>query len=228
MQPLFFKNVSTADSELRSAVIRSASVDQVRSNFDATIATPDNEFVDNAPGQIDPLADGSVPSWYPPIDVTAQSLNNESLMAAQLGQFNPATDQQRVFGALQVQLYYSTSADETRPRFTLIDGLYDPTSRRVTVKIGVTDESGLQNVTIHYVEDDRQAATALRTIDARFDANLQKWVGSFPGDSNSVFYVSAVDRAGNQQTANNKDLNYRPAPARAEGPSTLYLPLIRR
>lgn len=228
VQPLFFKNVSTADSELRSAVIRSASVDQVRSNFDATIATPDNEFVDNAPGQIDPLADGSVPSWYPPIDVTAQSLNNESLMAAQLGQFNPATDQQRVFGALQVQLYYSTSADETRPRFTLIDGLYDPTSRRVTVKIGVTDESGLQNVTIHYVEDDRQAATALRTIDARFDANLQKWVGSFPGDSNSVFYVSAVDRAGNQQTANNKDLNYRPAPARAAGPSVLYLPLIRR
>lgn len=230
VQPLFFKDVSTSNSELRSAVIRSATVDHVQSNFNATIATLDNEFVDSSVNGIDPLANGAAPSWYPPIEVTAQSLSNQSLLTAQLGQYNPSTAEQRVFGSLQVQLYYSTSSDEVRPRFTVIDGLYDPKTRQVTVKIGVTDDSGVQSVTVHYLEDDRQAATALKTIDTRFDANLQKWVGSFAGDANSAFYVSAVDRAGNQQTANNKDLNYRPAPAREAtgGASSLYLPLIRR
>lgn len=232
VQPLYFSDVSKADSELRGVVIRQATVaqDKVRTDFNATIATPGNEFITSPESQIDPLADGSKPSWYPSIEATGQSLGDQSLMVAQLGQYNPASQEQRVFGSLQVQFYYSTATDEVRPQFTVVDGLYDAKTRQVTVKIGVTDESGLQSVTVHYIEDDRQASTALKTIDARFDANLQKWVGSFPGDANSVFYVSAVDRAGNQRTANNKDLNYRPALARIinGGAAAIYLPVISR
>jgi len=230
VQPLFFKDVTAPDTELRGAIIRSATVDRVQADFNATIATLDNEFVDNPASKIDPLSDGSSPSWYPPVEVNAQSLGDQSLMAAQLGQYNPSSQEERVFGALQVELFYSTSTDETRPQFTLVDALYDPQNHQVTVKVGVTDESGLEKVAIHYIEDERQASTALRTVDARFDANLQKWVASFPGDENSVYYVSAVDRVGNLQTANNKDLNYRPVQMRASQSqsSTVFLPLIAR
>lgn len=230
VQPLFFKDVTAENRELRGAELRSATVDRVQSDFNATIATLDNEFVDNPSGSIEPLADGSAPSWYPSVAVNAQSLGDQSLMAAQLGQYNPSSQEERVFGALQVKLYYSTSTDETRPTFTWVDALYDPQSQQVTVKIGVTDDSGVDSVAIHYIEDDRQASTALRTVDAHFDANLQKWVGTFPGDENSVYYVSAVDRSGNLQTANNKDFNYRPVQARANqgGSSTIFLPLISR
>ncbi|CAN5416861.1 hypothetical protein BH10CHL1_BH10CHL1_20830 [soil metagenome] len=228
IQPLFFSDISKPNLSVRSAIIRSATVDQVSGNFNPTIATPDNEFVDNAESKIDPLADGSAPTWYPPVEVTAQSLQNQSLMSAQLGQYNPKTQEQRVFGALKVDLFYSTATDEVRPEFSLVDGQYNAGAAQVNVKVGVLDDSGIQKVTIHYIEDERQALIALKTVDARYDANLQKWVGSFPGNENSVFYVSAVDRAGNQQTVNNKGLNYRPVQARSASNTSIYLPLIRR
>jgi hypothetical protein len=110
----------------------------------------------------------------------------------------------------------------------LVDGQYNAGAAQVNVKVGVLDDSGIQKVTIHYIEDERQALIALKAVDARYDANLQKWVGSFPGNENSVFYVSAVDRAGNQQTVNNKGLNYRPVQARSASNASIYLPLISR
>lgn len=145
-----------------------------------------------------------------------------------MGQYNPNSHEQRVFGALQVELYYSTATDETPPDFSLIDGQYDARTRQVNVKVAVSDTSGIQKVIIQYIEDDRQASIALKTVDARYDAGLQKWVGSFPGNENSVFHVSAVDRAGNQRTSNNKGTNYRPVRARAMSSTSIFLPIILR
>lgn len=229
IQPLYFRNVSKPDLGVRSGVIRSATVNQVSGNFNPTIATASNEFVNASESKIDPLADGQPPTWYPPLEVTAQSLQKDSLMSAQLGQYNPETQQQRIFGGLQVQLFYSTSTDEVPPQFSLVDGQYNPKTGQVNVKLGVSDDYGVQVVTIHYIEDERQALTALKTVDAHYDASLQKWLGNFPGNENSIFYVSAVDRSGNQQTVNNKGLNYRPVQARPLDPDTnIYLPLVAR
>ncbi|MEZ4866222.1 MAG: CARDB domain-containing protein [Caldilineaceae bacterium] len=228
VQPLYFRDISAANLSVRSGVVRSATVAKVEDNFDPTIATPDNEFTDNPESQIEPLADGSMPSWYPPVEVTAESVKDESLMSAQLGQYDPNTGQQRVFGSLQVELFYSTATDEVPPDITLVDGQYQKATGQVLVKIGATDDYGIQKVTIQYIEDDRQAFLALKTVDASFDANLQKWVGSFPGNENSVFYVTVVDRSGNRQTANNKGLNFRPVQARISTTTNLYLPLVMK
>ena len=241
IQPLFFRNVSAPTAPVRGAVLRSATVnqEQLREGFNPIIATADNEFVDNGESRLEPGSGNPQAQddrrWYPPLNVTALAVDNQSLLSAQLGQYNPSTQQQRVFDNIQVDLYYSTSTDEAQPEFVIVDGLYDPQSQRVTAKVGVLDPSGIAKVTLHYIEDDRQAVTTVKSVDLRYDKSLIKWVGSFPGGPNTVFYVTAVDRAGNPRTENNKGINYRPAPARASGSGSasctgncIFLPFVAK
>ncbi len=79
---------------------------------------------------------------------------------------------------------------------------------------------------VSYVET--ESAITLKSIKLTFDAGSQKWRGSFTGDSNSRFYIQAVDNAGNVYTASNKGNYYRPASERGISSTNLYLPIIQK
>ena len=71
-----------------------------------------------------------------------RALSDDSTLTAQMGQYSPSSRQHRLYDNLQVDLYYSTSADRQGPRFTVVDGLFNPVSKKVDVKAGAIDASG--------------------------------------------------------------------------------------
>lgn len=243
VQPLYFTDVTQSTSNVRSTVIRGADIKtEIESDFDPIIATPDNEFVDPVESQIARL--GTVDeqemqsAWYPPQIVSVQALDGTSTLSTQLGQFNPATNEQRNFENLQVDVYYSLSSDLEGPEFMLVDGLVTPscdssdsTPKEVTVKVGVQDSSGIQEVTLQYFVDGLNATSSLESIQMAYDASGQKWSGKFTGDCNSRFQISAMDKAFNRTLVNNKGERYAPVPARPvaaanSNESTVFLPVI--
>ena len=242
VQPLYFKDVTVATNEIRSVVVRRVDINNdVATNFDPVVATPDNEFITPTEAEIAPLgsvADTETESaWYPATIVDVQSLNGESTLATRLGQFNPATNEQRTFDNLEVDVYYSLSSDLQKPDFTLIDGLVTPDcgtdakQREVTVKVGVQDSSGIEEVTLQYVVDGQQATGSLESVNMTYDASAQKWVGKYAGNCNSRFQISAMDKAFNRAFDNKKGERYAPVPARLDSLAPvggeIYLPLVQ-
>ena len=176
-------------------------------------------------------------AWYPANIVDVQSLDDVSTLSTRLGQFNPATNEQRTYQNIEVDVYYSLSSDVEKPTFTLIDGQVlggcdtNDGTGDVLVKVGVEDSSGIQEVTLQYVRDDRQATAPLASINMTYDASAQKWFGKFQGDCNSRFQISAMDKALNQAFDNNRGERYTPVPARPDALATesiIYLPFIQK
>lgn len=223
IQPLHFGSLASSTAPARSVVVLGGdfTVSQVD---DPLIGTPVNEYLPRDSNDEAALASG----WHPAIPSTIQTINDEATLVTELAQYNPDTDQQWLYSNLQVDVYYSTSTDEQPPGFTVVDGLYDAATKRVAVKVGVVDGSGIKEVILSYIEDERQTTTSLKSIKLSFDASAQKWRGSFPGDANSLFYVQAVDNAGNVATENNKGNYFTPAAGRSGSFTTVYLPLINR
>lgn len=226
VQPLYFGNVSLANTSARSAVLLGGAY-STTANFDPLVGTPVNEFVPrnkDAEAQLD-----SSQGWYPPVPAGVRSLDGRSNIVTQLGQYNAESDELRLYSNFAVEVYYSTSTDQTAPEVTVVDALYDD-SGRVNVKVGAIDTSGIKEVIISYIQDSRQATASINSSKLSFDASTQKWRGSFPGNKDSVFFVQAVDNAGNVVTASNKGNYYRPAQARTliEVGNTLYLPIVTR
>ena len=228
IQPLHFGDVSASQLPARGVVLRSASFDS-RSAFDPVIAAPYNEYDDivSEPALPNPLA------LYPPIPVSIQHSQNRSSLVTQLGQYDAAQRDLRLFQDIAVEIYYSTDADMLAPQATVIDGVTLIGSNRVDVKVGAVDVSGIERTVVSYITDITQSTNELRSIDLRFDAAAQKWYGSFPGNTNSRYLVQVVDRAGNVTTATNKGQYYKPGQveAAADGGCTghcAYLPVIAR
>ncbi|MBX3011018.1 MAG: pre-peptidase C-terminal domain-containing protein [Caldilineaceae bacterium] len=226
VQPLHFGNVTVPQAAARSVVLLGATIASTTENFDPLVGTPVNEFVPRS-SEDEATLDPSF-GWYPPSPIAVTSNGGNSTLVTQLGQFNTSTNEQRLFGTLNTEVYYSTSTDQTPPDVLVVDGLYNPSTQRVNVKVGVEDASGMKEVIVSYV--DNSTATTIKSVKLTFDASSQKWRGSFPGDSDSLFYIQAVDNAGNVSTASNKGNYYRPAAERASalGTTTLYLPVIRK
>lgn len=242
VQPLYFKNVTQAASEVRSVVIRSATIDtEVLENFDPIVATPDNEFVTPEEAEIAGLSSNEngevVSAWFPANVVDVQALDGESLLSTKLGQFNPATNEQRNFQNMDVDVYYSLSSDTQGPEVTLVTGLIDGTcddptlEMDVRVKVGVTDPSGIEEVTLQYFQSG--PTSPLASLNMTYEASSQKWIGTFRGSCAARFQVSAMDKAFNRTLENNKGERYAPVPALgrlapAGAANTIYLPIVTR
>lgn len=225
VQPLFFGDVTGQTAPARDVVLRSATFN-TRNDFNPVVASPYNEFVTN-PTEAE-LA--STQSWYPdmPVDVTYHE--GKSTLVSQLGQYNAESEELRLYQDMQVEVYYSTSTDETGPEIVLVDGVYNSATSQVLVKVGATDASEIKETIVSYIQDASQASTSIRSINLNFDASSQKWVGSFTGDGRSRFFVQVVDKAGNVTTATNKGNYYAPAEIGATRSidTILYLPVIQR
>ncbi len=202
-----------------------ATIASTTENFDPLVGTPVNEYVSDDEATLD-----SSFGWYPPSPVEVTGHNGESNLITQLGQFNASSNELRLFSSIDAEVYYSTSTDQTAPEITVVDGLYNAATQKVNVKVGAVDASGMKEVIVSYIEDERQTSATIKSVKLTFDASSQKWRGSFTGDINSLFYIQAVDNAGNVYTASNKGNYYRPAAERAATltVTAIYLPVIMR
>lgn len=223
IQPLHFANFSVVNKTVRGVVIVGGMF-ATQPSFTPVLAVPDNEYVRLT-------ADRSrLAAWQPATPLTLQRRTTDAYLVTQLGQYNALEQSLRLYQKLDVELYYSTSADQTPPQLTVVDGVYSAVSGEVMVKVGATDASGIREVILAYVQDRRQASGAIQSLRLTFDPQAQKWRGVFPGDDNARFTVQVVDNAGNVTIANNKGAEYQPG--RAAGvllvSKKLYLPIVTR
>lgn len=212
VQPLHFGNLTLANlPPARSAVLLGGAF-QSNAVDDILIGTAVNEYVPRGDG--DEASLDAAPGWHPQVPAVVRQHDGRANLVTQLGQYDPVSGEQHLFSSLELDVYYSASPDQTSPEITVVDGLYSPATGRVTVKVGATDASGIQDVIVSYIHDRTQASTQIESVKLSPNAAAQKWIGSFPGDNRSVYYVQVVDKNGNLTTATNKGAYFDPARAR--------------
>lgn len=224
IQPLFFANLADTQSAARGVVIRSATF-TTRSNFNPVIAAPYNEYVtERSEGTLD-----RSDAWIPALPVTLQSQAGRTNLVSQLGAYNPATSQLRLYRKLQVDLYQSTSSDQSVPQIQTVDGVV--VGGTVFVKVDAEDLSGIGEVVVSYLETNAQGTSTIRSINLRFDGGSHKWLGSFAGTAQTRYFVQVVDSVGNVASATNKGQYYNPVATNRTPLATnrsIYLPMVQR
>jgi hypothetical protein len=214
VQPLLYTDVTATGWPARSVIFREGEYETL-GDFDPVIASPVNDYLTQTTE-----AAFDEPGWYPGVPVGLQNQGERTSMVAQMGQCDPSAGQARLYSSMELDLYYSLSADQTPPQFTVVDGLHDRATGRVTLKVGATDPAGVQRAVATYTRGDGR----WDSMELSFDADLHKWTGSFAGDRNSHYLVQVMDGAGNLAQATNKGLYYAPAAPAV----SVYLPLVLR
>jgi hypothetical protein len=226
VQPRFFANVlSPGQYRARSVLFTGGQYTWV-DGFDPLVATPvTDDMTDTNISEMETQT-----GWMPAMPLSLQQREGQTRINAQLGQFDAETGQTRLYNAMQLALYFSTSTDVTPPQATVVDGLWTSGANTITVKVGATDASGIARVLVLYDQpnaNNTSTQTGLwRGADLRYDPASQKWVGGFPGRSDTRFWVQLVDGAGNAQPVNNKGMYFVPGVARNR--LVAYLPAISR
>lgn len=202
VQPLHFGNLAFSNfPPPRAAVIRRG-VFETRTVDDILVGTAVNEYVPRSAA--DEAVLEAAPGWHPEVQSVVRTHDGVANLVTQLGQYDPTAGGQRLYSLLELDVYYSASPDQTPPEIIVVDGLYTPATGRVAVKVGATDAAGIQDVVVSYIRDRTQASTEVESVKLSLNVAAQKWIGSFPGDHRSTFYVQVVDKNGNLTTANNK------------------------
>ncbi|MBN2004706.1 MAG: hypothetical protein JXA21_15220 [Anaerolineae bacterium] len=223
IQPLHFGNVTVPQFPARDALLLGATY-QAQGTFDPVVAAPYNE---HDAGNLEPELKNPL-GLYPPIPVSIQECNNASNLVTQLGQYDAATGNLYLLQEVQLELYYSTAADQLSPEVTIIDGVAPLGSGQVEIKVGAVDASGIERVVVSYIQDVGQNDKQLRSIDLSYNGAAQKWTGSFDGGTGSRYLVQIVDRAGNITTTTNKGQYYQPGEVEPHPGHRIFLPLISR
>ena len=224
IQPLFFADINEQQEPARGVLLRAATFTD-RPNFDPVVAAPFNEYFSKTTES--QLANAA--AWYPPVPLGLQRLDDASNLVSQLGSYNPLSQTLRLYNTLEVEAFYSASADQSGPEIKLVDSVV--VNNQVAVKVGTSDVSGVREVVVAYFEEGGQAAANVKSVNLSYNPAAQKWLGAFPGSASSRYFVQIVDQAGNVTTATNKNQYYEPAMARnnptASG-SRIYLPLVAK
>ncbi|MFZ1771297.1 MAG: CARDB domain-containing protein, partial [Caldilinea sp.] len=116
LQPLHFGDVTAPELPARGVLLLNASFETIK-NFDPVIAAPYNEYdaITSEPALPNALG------LYPPVPVSIQQTADRTSLVTQLGQYNAAQHELRLFQNVQVEIYYSTDADNLAPEATVID-----------------------------------------------------------------------------------------------------------
>lgn len=210
IQPLFFYTETLPAAQGGRGVVLRGGTFYTEENFQPLLAAPYNEYtqqVTAATVQSAWAANGNTDAWYPPVITALRADGNTATVVTQIGQYQPATKQLRLYKRIAVEVFYNDSADQTPPTIHLVNGLYGSNSQ-VQVKVGATDEAGIRQVTVAYVNPNE--ANRLLAQDLTFDPAAQVWSGVFSGSPATRFFVQVVDQAGNVTTAHNKGRYYTP------------------
>lgn len=206
IQPRFHLNVTAAMTDTARSVLFYGGRYETIPNFDPVVATSYNEYVtDTTESEL-----GFTQGWYPPLPVGLQINEHIARLVTQLGQYDPATHQERLYREQQVSVYYSSSLDRTPPTITVIQARANVATHMIAAKIGAEDPSGVGRVLVTYQTDLGQGQGQWQSVDLTFNSATQKWTGTFPGNGNTRYFVQAVDNAGNLTAETNKGSYYLP------------------
>jgi hypothetical protein len=227
VQPKFYADVSAFDAGNLRGVLLSGGVYTDVAGFDPVIVQPINEYI-TPTGEPDFEATG----WYPPVPFGVRNHDTVSgsadTLVTLMGQFNSETGTERLYEGLSFDTYYSTDPDTDPPVINYLNGVLDEAQGQGTIKVEATDASGIERVVVAYTEGQFEWFSQ----DLEYDADMHKWQGGIPASSDTIYFVQAVDGAGNVRVTHNKGIYYSLVPPAelVEGgqPGRLYLPLTLR
>ena len=227
VQPQVFANLTAPQAgTLRGALFLGGIYTDV-AGFDPVVVQPFNEYVT-------PTAEPAftAPGWYPPVPFAvrsgAQVLGGDDSLVSVMGQFNSKENAERLYDKMAFATYYSADPDVDPPEIRYVAGVLNAPAGIAAIKVEATDDSAVARVVVAYTEGQGQWFSE----DLAYNPSMHKWTGDIPGTAGTVYFVQAVDVAGNVQVAHNKGAYYPvvpPAPLVAgEGFRRTYLPLVLR
>jgi hypothetical protein len=227
VQPKVFADLSApAAGTLRSVVFLGGIYTDVQ-GFTPVVPQPFNEYVTPTQG-----VSFTAPGWFPPTPFGVQhapgAFGGQDTLVTVMGQYNSSTGVERLYDHMSFDSYYSVDPDLDPPRVTKVGGVLNEAMGRAFIKVEATDDSGVGRVVVAFTHGQGQWFSR----DLAFDPAMQKWTGEITATRNTLFFVQAMDGAGNLQVADNKGAYYAlPAPAplvAGEGFRRIYLPLVVR
>lgn len=194
-------------------------------HFHPVIVQPFNEYVTST---TEPAF--ASPGWYPPVPVSLHSQatisGSKGMLVTLLGQFDGATNSERLYDHMAFDTYYSSDPDIQPPSITYVDGVLNETTGRGLIKVEANDPSGIVRVLAAFTDGNG----LWQSQDLAYDAATLKWKGEITATLQTRYLIQAVDGAGNVGTAHNKGRYYSllpPAPLIQGGvPNKIYLPII--
>ncbi|MBN1483221.1 MAG: hypothetical protein JXA37_00740 [Chloroflexia bacterium] len=213
IQPKYVANLTFPQTSAHGVVFRGGLYTETAS-FDPII---DRAVMENATMPEEPVF--NVPGWYPALPYYFNRLVDAESLVILLGQFDADTQAERLYDALNFDVYYHTSSSDWSPPFiSRMESEFD--SEQANVVVYAVDPSGIHNVIVAYTG----SSGVWQSIDLL--KNGESWSGSFLATSDSSFIIQVVDNAGNVRTLDNNGLYFQPGDMVET--DTTYLPLVRK
>lgn len=216
VHPLVYADVANSWGNPRSIVFRAGTYETL-TTFDPLIALPVNEYVTQTTE-----ATLETFGWWPALPIDLQSDPDKTHLVVQMGQYDIGNQQERLYGEVMLDLYYSLSTDTVPPDVPVVDSLYNPISGQIDAKVEAIDASGVWRVYVTYT----QGNGIWNTNELSFDPSMHKWRSRFSGNMNTRYFVQVLDKAGNVTQVTNKGLYFSPAVIPlGPMPRSVFLPL---
>ncbi len=228
LQPRYNDPLSPTAGEAHGAVLRGALGEELH-DFDPVV---DEAVWEIGSSGSEPVFDA--PSWFPGTLLQIGHAGEQTELAIGLGQFHGQSETQRLYGAMDVDVYSSESDDWEAPVLWRIESELQGSAVVVTVE--AEDASDLHGVVVAYTNGDGDWSSA----DLVFSGGV--WSGDFPsasphpeqdeglradpGSADTEFFVQVVDGAGNV-TAYTRSGQYM-QPGDSYKLSQVYLPLVMK
>ena len=213
IQPRYTADMTFPNTRAHGVVFRGGKYSTL-ANFDPVVAAMVNEYVMVA----EPSISGA--SWRPALPARLNKLNATATMVAALGQYQPATQTERIYEQLALDLYYHPdSTDWEAPLVTKLDSTRS--GDQATITIRATDPSGIAAVVVAYTNGDGTWASVSLT------EGTSAWTGTIPATASTRLLVQAVDGAGNVTALDNGG-EYYATTATVATPLQTYLPYLAR
>lgn len=209
VQPSYTANLSFPGTSAHGVVFRGGSYTDI-TPFDPMVAAAINEYAQPLKTTLSGTA------WSPSLAARLNSLIDLDTLVAVLGQYQPASQTERIYQGLSLDIYYHTSsADWVAPVIRALAAVRYGDS--ATLSVQATDLSGVTAVVVAYTTSNGSwQSVELTSTDG------QRWIGSMPASGSTHYFVQVIDGAGNVSANDNQGQYYSPITG------AQYLPLIRR
>jgi hypothetical protein len=211
IEPRYSDPLATAVGEPHGAVLRSALGEELP-DFDPVV---DQAVWGIGSGGSEPAFD--TPAWYPGTLLQLNQVGGQNELAIGLGQFHGLSKTQRLYGAMDVDIYSSNSDDWEPPQLLTVESELQGDVVVVTVK--AKDPSGIEGVVVAYTYGGDWSSADLALSNG-------VWNGDFLGSTATEFFVQVVDRAGNV-TAFTRSGQYM-QPGDSYQPHAIFLPIVTK
>lgn len=142
--------------------------------------------------------------FYPPVPFSLQTNDvisrADTALTVVMGQYNSASNVQRLYNNLQYDVYFSALSDEVGPTIPSVDGYYNTRTAQATFKVEANDALTVTRVLVAYTV----GAGSWSSHDLSYNPATHKWSGLVPGIRGASYYVQAVDSAGNATAVSRK------------------------